>query len=131
MEPDILICGKCKIALITFFKWKIFDNGSPVCFSCAVKSRSLIRDGNVDMKIVELNKPNLKNVPQSMRRLAELIEGEDEPNSKHAVVISVDDENDIHVYEYGETNTRDHVIGLLFRTITKLSNDLEDKENML
>lgn len=83
------------------------------------------------MKIVEINRPNLKDVPKSMRMLAELIESGKEPNSTHAIVVSIDENHDIHIYEYGASNTIEHAIGVLWRVITKLSNYLEDKEHML
>lgn len=73
------------------------------------------------MKVIQLGTPNLKDVPASLRRLAELLESGEEPEACHAIVVAVDGYGEIRVYGYGEVGTRANEIGTLYTAILKLA----------
>jgi hypothetical protein len=73
------------------------------------------------MKVIELETPNLMDVPASLRKLADMLESGEEPESMHAIVVSVDGFGEIRVYGYGKVGTRANEIGTLFQAALKLN----------
>ncbi len=73
------------------------------------------------MKVIPIGTPNLKDVPASLRRLAEMLESGDEPEAMHAIVVAVDGYGEIRVYGYGEVGARAHEVGTLQMAVLKLA----------
>ena len=46
------------------------------------------------MNLIPIGVPNLKDVPDSLRRLADMLEKGDEPRAMHAMVVAVDVDGD-------------------------------------
>ena len=63
--------------------------------------------------IVEIDQPNLADIPAALRNLAVLIETGQEPPWTQAIVIATDGQGDLAVYGYGQVGTIEHEIGLL------------------
>lgn len=66
------------------------------------------------MEIVKLPQPNLRDVPNGLRLLADLIEKGEAPKAKHAIVILTDTDNGKTFYSYGDSVTWEHVAGVMF-----------------
>jgi hypothetical protein len=75
------------------------------------------------MKVVQIGTPNLKDVPASLRLLADGIEEGEEPEAVHVIVVAVDGSGDIRVYGYGEVGTSENEIGTLFKAALKMAID--------
>ena len=60
------------------------------------------------MKLIPIGTPNLKDVPASLRRLADMLEKGDEPEAMHAIIVAVDGYGEIRVYGYGAVGVRAH-----------------------
>lgn len=73
------------------------------------------------MNVTPIGTPNLKDVPGSLRRLADLIESGTEGKIVRAIVIAVDDEGEIITYGYGEIGTRDQETGTIFMAAIKMA----------
>jgi hypothetical protein len=72
------------------------------------------------MKVVRIPAPNLKYVPDSLRRLADMMESGLEPKAAHAIVVAVDEEGVINVYGYGACGPLAHEIGVLHMAAAKM-----------
>jgi len=75
----------------------------------------------MNMKVIPIGTPNLKDVPASLRRLAEMLENGEEPEAMHAIVVAVDGFGEIRVYGYGAVGTRAHEVGTLQMAALKLA----------
>ena len=73
------------------------------------------------MKLIPIGTPNLKDVPASLRRLADMLEKGDEPEAMHAIVVAVDGYGEIRVYGYGAVGVRAHEVGTLYMAALKLA----------
>jgi hypothetical protein len=74
------------------------------------------------LKVIPIGTPNLKDVPASLRMLAEKIESGDLPEAVHAIVVAVDADEAITIYGYGEVGTRAHTVGTLQMAVVNLAN---------
>ena len=73
-------------------------------------------------KIVPIGTPNLKDVPASLRMLAEQIESGIVPEAEHIIVVAMTD-GDMAVYGYGTVENRAHEIGCLQMAIIKMATE--------
>jgi hypothetical protein len=73
-------------------------------------------------KIVPIGTPNLKEVPASLRMLAEQIESGKVPKAEHVIIVAVSD-GDMQIYGYGTVENRAHEIGCLHMAILKLATE--------
>ena len=65
-------------------------------------------------KLVQIGTPNLRDVPASLRRLADQIEAGECPAAEAAIVVAVDPDEEITIYGYGSVGSVAAVIGNLF-----------------
>lgn len=72
------------------------------------------------MNVVKLETPNLKNVPQSLRLLADLMERGEVLAAEHAIVVVSGANGEIEVYGYGSVGNTAHEIGVLHMAILGL-----------
>ena len=75
----------------------------------------------MSLKVIPIGTPNLKDVPASLRMLAEKIESGDLPGAVHAIVVAVDADEAITIYGYGEVGTRAHAVGTLQMAVVNLA----------
>lgn len=73
------------------------------------------------MNVVRLATPNLKDVPNSLRNLAEVFEEGDEFQAEHAIVVAVDADGELRTYGYGAVGNRAHEIGVLQMAIIQMA----------
>lgn len=73
------------------------------------------------MKVIPIGTPNLKDVPDSLRLLAEMLENGKEPEAMHAIVVAVDVHGEIRVYGYGAVGGTAHEVGTLQMAVLKLA----------
>ncbi len=73
------------------------------------------------MKVIQIGTPNLKDVPASLRMLADMIEAGKESDVTHAIIVAVDGNGEIRVYGYGAIGDRAHEIGTLYMAALKLA----------
>ena len=62
------------------------------------------------LKAVPIGTPNLRDVPDALRRLADRLEVGDERPTTHAIVVLVDEHGEIRVYGYGDVGNRANVL---------------------
>ena len=79
---------------------------------------------NAKPTLVQINTPNLRDVPAGLRRLADLIEAGECPAAKAAIVVAVDPE-DIAIYGYGSVGSNAECIGILFKAAILLAGKQE------
>ena len=71
-------------------------------------------------KIVQIGTPNLRDVPEALRRLADQIDAGECEAAESAIVVLVDQNGDRGVYGYGAIGTTAAVVGNLFGAATML-----------
>lgn len=77
------------------------------------------------MKVVKLEQPNLRDVPASLRRLAQQMEDGTVNAATHAIVVAVDANGEIEVYGYGDIGNRAHEVGVLQMAAMSLAGKVE------
>jgi hypothetical protein len=73
------------------------------------------------MKVVELRKTNLTDVPACLRVLADKMENGDVRPSAHCIVVSEGPDGGIDLYGYGEVGTRATEVGLLQMAVVQMA----------
>ena len=71
--------------------------------------------------IVPIGTPNLRDVPNMLRRLADMMESGEVDKAVHAIVVTDDDVGKVDVYGYGNVGALTNEIGLLQMAVIKLS----------
>lgn len=71
-------------------------------------------------KVVPIGTPNLMDVSESLRMLADQIADGEVPKADHVIVVAMAN-GAIDIYGYGEVGTRAHEIGCLHMAIIKLA----------
>lgn len=72
--------------------------------------------------IIPIPTYNLKDVPASLRRLADGLEQGEDPEAVHAMVVAVGHSDEMRIYGYGEVGTLAHEVGTLQMAALKLAN---------
>ena len=78
------------------------------------------------VEVVRFPTPNLKDVPASLRRLADFLESESaqELQITHAIVVASSNvTGDLNVYGYGSIENRAHEVGILQMASLQLAMD--------
>lgn len=73
------------------------------------------------MGVVKLDVPNLRDVPQMLRKLADDIESGKQPQSRHTIVVNVTPDGGLVVYGFGDVETLPTEVGLLHLAALKIS----------
>lgn len=80
------------------------------------------------MKIVKLGQPNLRDVIESLRKLADLMEAGQVPVAVHAIIVTEAEDGMIYTYGYGDVGDMKSEIGLLHLASIKMAIDTEPQE---
>ena len=73
------------------------------------------------MQVVKLDTPNLRDVPASLRLLADKIESGEVPTSVHAIVVSEDENGELDLYFYGSVGRVANEVGMLQMAVIKMA----------
>lgn len=75
------------------------------------------------LSIVQLGVPNLNDVPDSLRRLADAMERGEEPAAVHAMIVAVDEAGGMVTYGYGAVGNAASEVGLLHMAAMQITLD--------
>lgn len=81
------------------------------------------------MNVVKLGQPNLRDVVESLRMLADKMEKGEVPAAVHAIVVAETQDGAIYTFGYGDVGDMKSEVGLLHVASIKMTINAEQQEH--